>query len=284
MEKSQNHSFNHEESLKKKSKTPSSSESNELKRKYSASPDTSEHRFKKVCIDSSYCRKSLLPELEKASSPKSTVNCEEKSHVSPPASPLSHKTEKISSSQLLDLLEKSSTAHKSPEPDEEADLLRLDEHEEKEIGSPIISDVWDNFDDVGLMPVTPGVYHDNTINKSPTKSVPKSPDTVITISSTTTSQMSKVSTLTSQESVTSSQTNNETVINALEDSFGAFEDGELSGLERAALNAYKKVMTPQRSETPIQKPGTSSNSDVTPMADYSIMESPVLQVNFYLVL
>ncbi|XP_065338364.1 uncharacterized protein LOC135938576 [Cloeon dipterum] len=60
----------------------------------------------------------------------------------------------------------------------------------------------------------------------------------------------------------------------LDDSVGVCEDLELTHLEIAALKAYEKVMTPK---PPSRAASTPGSSRITPMLDYSLMESPQLQ-------
>ncbi|CAB3377887.1 Hypothetical predicted protein [Cloeon dipterum] len=61
---------------------------------------------------------------------------------------------------------------------------------------------------------------------------------------------------------------------SLDDSVGVCEDLELTHLELAALKAYEKVMTPK---PPSRAASTPGSSRITPMLDYSLMESPQLQ-------
>jgi hypothetical protein len=64
----------------------------------------------------------------------------------------------------------------------------------------------------------------------------------------------------------------------LDDSLDVFEDGDLSRLEKAALKAYEKVMTPKAGPSAATMATPAGSSKITPLADFSIMESPQLQV------
>ena len=64
----------------------------------------------------------------------------------------------------------------------------------------------------------------------------------------------------------------------LDDSLDVFEDGDLSRLEMAALKAYEKIMTPKAGPSASAMATPAGSSKITPLADFSMMESPQLQV------
>jgi hypothetical protein len=233
----------------------------ESKRKYSPSQDLNIRSPKKICKDSSFCRKKLNLELE------NSINLNESSP---------EKSAGMSSSQLLDFLEKSPPRILDSNENSGVEMFR-NNLDCQEI-SPVISDVWENFDDCGYIPfMHPRI---SEAKKSFVEKV-KSPESIITVSSGTASQNSNKS---SQGSHTSTETlvNRTVRKNFLNDS--VFEDADLSGLERAALNAYNKVisplvLSPPTVSTPVNQPKAKQKDAVTPMADYSIMESPALQVH-----
>ncbi|KAF4520649.1 hypothetical protein B566_EDAN007515 [Ephemera danica] len=221
----------------------SSPRSVEAKRKCSSSPSVYATSSKKHCKEA--CRKKLSLEPDEG-------NQSFHMHVEP------------SSSQILDLLEKSPSRKFNATMDSEVETFRTAETDE---GSPIISDVWDGFDDYGFEPLMPPRLSE--ARKS--LMLAKSPDTVISISSTTVSQNSiSPGNVTVRERI-------------LDDSLDAFEGIDLSGLERAALTAYAKMVSPLPSSpppvaTPVnQRPPSRQENAITPMADYSIMESPALE-------
>lgn len=145
-------------------------------------------------------------------------------------------------------------------------------------------DDWRNLDGLDYLQSSPSLNTPRKVSKPKSPSVrcespplatspavSETPLEVVTLSSDTTSY--------SQKSLSPRAASPTTPARLpLDDSLDVFEDCDLTRLEMAALKAYEKVMTPKAGPSTVTMATPAGSAKVTPMADFSIMESPLLQV------